>query len=191
VVNLKSKKLSVVSMLILVVSAVLIAISMTFPWWRLLLVAPQYPEGLNIIVYTNKLEGQLDIINNLNHYIGMRDFSAKTFPELSYLNILIGGLAALTLVVALLRRKIFLYVLIGLFVVGGVVGFLDLYNALHTFGTQLDPHAPIKIKPFVPPVVGENHFANFTTHSYLGTGAYFIILAFILTLIPLWKDRKK
>lgn len=189
-INLKGKRLSIASSIIIACSAVLIGVSIIFPWWKLLLLAPQYPEGLNIIVFTNKLEGQLDVINNLNHYIGMKDFSAKTFPELSYLNYLIGGLAILTLIVALLRRKTLLYVLIGLFVIGGLVGFLDLYNALHTFGTQLDPHAPIKIKPFVPPIVGENHFANFTTHSYLGKGAYLIIVAFILTLIPLWKDRK-
>ncbi|HJV31524.1 MAG TPA: hypothetical protein VJ558_04960 [Bacillales bacterium] len=188
---MNGKKLSITSSIILVCSAVLIGISMIFPWWKLLLVAPQYPEGLNIIVYTNKLEGQLDVINNLNHYIGMKDFSEKTFPELSYLNYLIGGLAALTLVVGLLRRKLFLYMLIGLFLVGGLLGVYDLYQALHTFGTDLDPHAPIKIDPFVPPMVGENHFANFTTHSYLGKGAYFVIIAFILTLIPLWKDRKK
>jgi hypothetical protein len=190
VVNLNGKKLSVVSSLILACSAVFIGLSLFFPWWRLLLYAPQYPEGLNIIVYPNKLEGQIDIINGLNHYIGMANFDEKSFPELSYMSYLVGGLAVLTLLVGLLRRKSFLYMLIGLFLVGGLIGFFDLYHALHTFGTHLSLKAPIKIKPFVPPMVGENHFANFTTHSYLGKGAYFVVLAFILTLIPIWKDRK-
>lgn len=188
---MNSKKLSMTSSVILICSAILIGLSTIFPWWRLLLYAPQYPEGLNIIVYPNRLEGQLDIINGLNHYIGMKNFSEASFPELAYLTYLIAGLAVLTLVVGLLRKKLFLYMLIGLFLVGGLLGAYDLYQALHTFGTQLDPHAPIKIKPFVPPMVGENHFANFTTYSYLGKGAYFIVLAFLLTLIPLWKDRKQ
>ena len=153
--------------------------------------APQYPEGLSIIVYPNKLDGQLDVINNLNHYIGMSNFSEKSFPELSYLSYVIGGLAALTFIVALLRRKLYLYILIALFLIGGLLGVYDLFHWLNTFGTNLSPEAPIKIKPFVPPVVGQNHFANFTTYSYLGKGTYMIIVAFILTLIPLWKDRKK
>jgi copper chaperone NosL len=189
-VYLNSKKLSMTSSLLLISSAILIGLSSLFPWWKLLLYAPQYPEGLNIIVYPNKLEGQIDIINGLNHYIGMQNFSEKSFPELAFLNYLIIGLAVLTLIVGLLRRKSFLYMLIGLFLVGGLLGVYDLYQALHTFGSNLDPHAPIKIKPFVPPMVGENHFANFTTHSYLGKGAYLIVLSFVLTLIPLWKDRK-
>ena len=186
-----AKKLSILSSLLLAASAVLIGVSILFPWWELLLYAPQYPEGLSIIVYPTKLDGKLDIINNLNHYIGMANFSEKSFPELRFLSYLIGGLAVLTLIVALLRRKLYLYILIGLFVIGGGLGVFDLLHWLNTFGTQLSPDAPIKIKPFVPPVIGQNHFANFTTYSYLGKGAYLIVLSFILTLIPLWKDRKQ
>ena len=59
--------------------------------------APQYPEGLNIIVYPNKLEGEIDIVNGLNHYIGMENFSEENFPELAYLSYLVIGLAAITL----------------------------------------------------------------------------------------------
>ncbi len=184
------KKFSLVSSLLLIGSALLVVASLFVPWWKLLLYAPQYPEGLDIIVFPNKLEGKLDIINNLNHYIGMSNFDEKSFPELGYLSYLIGGLAALTFIVALLRKKLFLYVLIAVFFIGGALGVWDLYHWLHTFGTNLSPEAPIKIKPFVPPVVGKNHFANFTTYSYLGTGAYLIVVSFILTLIPLWKDRK-
>lgn len=51
--------------------------------------------------------------------------------------------------------------------------------------------APIEMEPFVPPIIGENVVANFTTYSLLGTGAYLVIAAFILLLIPLWKDRKQ
>ncbi|MDP4084183.1 MAG: hypothetical protein Q8934_06160 [Bacillota bacterium] len=188
---MNGKKLSIISTLSLIGSSILIGVSLLFPWWELFLYAPQYPEGLDIIVYTNKLRGKLDIINTLNHYIGMSDFSEKSFPELSYLIYLIAGLAILTLIVAILRKKSFLYMLIGIFVIGGIIGVFDLYHWLHTFGTDLDPKAPLRIKPFVPPVIGKNRFANFTTYSYLGKGAYLIIVAFLLTLIPLWKDRKQ
>ncbi|MEH7436154.1 hypothetical protein V7182_01560 [Neobacillus drentensis] len=185
-----SKKLSLVSALLLGVSAILIAVSLFFPWWKMVFIAPQYPEGLNIIVYPNKLEGQIDIVNGLNHYIGMANFSEENFPELSYLPYLIGGLAVLTLLTALLRKKSVLYGLISLFVIGGTLGVIDLHSALKKFGTNLSPEAPIKIDPFVPPILGHNTIANFQTTSLLGMGTYLVIAAFILLLIPLWKDRK-
>jgi hypothetical protein len=186
----KTKKLSVISSLLLVTSTILIVISLFFPWWKMVFVAPQYPEGLNIIVYPNKLEGEIDIVNGLNHYIGMANFSEKNFPELAYLPYLVGGLAVLTLLTALLRKKSILFGLIGIFVIGGGLGVYDLHHALKKFGTNLSPEAPIKMDPFVPPILGHNTVANFQTNSLLGLGTYLVIAAFILLLIPLWKDRK-
>jgi hypothetical protein len=193
VVNLNgtNKKLSVISSLLIAASALLIVTSIFFPWWQMIFYAPQYPEGLNIIVYPDRLEGQIDIVNGLNHYIGMDKFSPENFPELGYLRYLVIGLAAVTIVTALLRKKVVLYVLIGIFVLAGIAGVYDLSSALHDFGTNLSPTAPIKIEPFVPPIIGHNTVANFVTNSMLGTGTYLIIGAFILLLIPLWKDRKK
>lgn len=188
---MNEKKLSVLSSLLLVIAACIIIAAMFLPWWGMKFFAPQYPEGLNIIVYPHKLEGEIDIINGLNHYIGMKEFSAENFPELNYLPYLIGGMAALTFVTALLRRRSLLYSLIGLFVIGGSLGVFDLYRWLKNFGTELSPTAPIKVDPFIPPIVGENTIANFITNSYLGTGSYLVVVAFILILIPLWKDRKK
>ncbi|MCM3567124.1 hypothetical protein [Neobacillus mesonae] len=185
------KRLSLVSSLLIGLSSVLMIVSIFFPWWKMLFFAPQYPEGLNIIVYPNKLAGEIDIINGLNHYIGMSNFGAENFPELSYLIYIIIGLAAVTLITALLRNKKILYGLISLLVIGGLIGVVDLYSALKKYGTNLDPHAPIKMDPFVPPIIGDNTVANFTTHSMLGTGIYFVIAAFLLLLIPLWKDRVK
>jgi hypothetical protein len=186
----KTNKLSVVSSILIVVSAILIVTSLFFPWWQMIFFAPQYPEGLNIIVYPNKLEGQIDIVNGLNHYIGMDNFSEENFPELSYLAYLVGGLAVITLLTALIRKKSVLYGLVGLIAIGGVLGVVDLRKALHDFGTNLSPQAPIKIDPFVPPILGHNTVANFVTNSVLGPGSYLLIAAFILLLIPLWKDRK-
>ena len=188
---MKAKKLSLVSSLLIALAAVLVALSIFFPWWQMVFFAPQYPEGLNIIVYPNKLEGEIDIVNGLNHYIGMENFSEENFPELAYLSYLVIGLAVITLVTAIVRRKAMLYGLIGLFVIGGTLGVLDLLAALKKFGTNLSPTAPIKIDPFVPPILGHNTVANFVTESILGYGTYFLIAAFILLLIPLWKDRKR
>ncbi|WP_308314931.1 hypothetical protein [Bacillus sp. V33-4] len=190
-ITLKQQRLSGISSLFVVCAAILVAASIFFPWWRMEFFAPQYPEGLNIIVYPNKLDGQIDIVNGLNHYIGMAEFSEENFPELSYLAYIIGGLALLTLATALLRRKSILYGLIAVFMVGGLLGVYDLYRWLNNFGTNLSPTAPIKVDPFVPPMLGENQIANFITTSYLGIGSYLIMAAFILIVIPLWKDRRR
>lgn len=184
-------KISGPSSLILVMSACLLAASIFFPWWRMEFVAPQYPEGLNIIVFPNKLEGEIEIVNGLNHYIGMRGFSEENFPELTYLVYIIGGLAGFTLLTAIIRRKSLLVVLLTAFIIGGILGIWDLNRWLYDFGTNLSPKAPIKIDPFVPPILGENTIANFITYSSLQTGSYLVLAAFMLALIPLWKDRRK
>lgn len=188
---MKKSQLSIGPSLLLIVASVLIAVSIFFPWWGMKFFAPQYPEGLNIIVYPNKLDGEIDIVNGLNHYIGMKGFSEENFPELQFLPYVIWGLAILVFLTAILRKKSVLFGTIGLFIIGGILGVWDLYRWLKDFGTNLDPMAPIDIDPFVPPIIGENQLANFITHSYLGTGSYFVIAAFVLLLIPLWKDLKK
>ncbi|MFE8701935.1 hypothetical protein ACFYKX_15140 [Cytobacillus sp. FJAT-54145] len=185
------KRLSFISSALLVLASLLIAGSIFFPWWAMNFIAPQYPEGLDIIVYPNKLEGEIEIVNGLNHYIGMKGFSEENFPELTFLPYVISGLALMVLITAILRRKSLLYGVIGLFAVGGLLGVWDLNRWLKDFGTNLDPTAPIEIEPFVPPMLGENTLANFITNSYLGFGSYMVLAAFLLLLIPLWKDRRK
>src|SRR5690625_6441706 len=73
--------LSTRSMILLLFAAALFIISVQFPWWKMDFFAPQYPEGLDIIVYPNEVTGDIDIINNLNHYIGMKEFSTESFPR--------------------------------------------------------------------------------------------------------------
>ncbi|MEH7074807.1 hypothetical protein [Neobacillus drentensis] len=186
-----SNSLSISSVISLCLASILLIASIFFPWWGMRFFAPQYPEGLDIIVYPYKMTGDIDIVNGLNHYIGMKGFGEDNFPELKYLPYLIGGLALLTLVTALLRQKSVLYGLIGLFVIGGALGIYDIYRWLRNYGTKLDPRAPIKVDPFIPPILGENKLANFVTESYFTYGSFILGAAFLCTLFPLWRDRKK
>ncbi|KOP71742.1 hypothetical protein ACFFHH_14400 [Cytobacillus solani] len=186
-----SKKLSIGSMLSLIIAAALLVTSLFFPWWGMKFFAPQYPEGLDIIVYPYTLAGDIDIVNGLNHYIGMTEFSNESFPELPYMKYLVIGLAIIILMIGFLRKKKLLYVGIGLFTIGGILGIYDMKRWLKKFGTELDPKAPIELDPFVPPIIGENTIANFVTNSYFTTGAFILGAAFICTLIPLWLERKK
>ena len=172
-----STKLPVVSRILLLVGAIFLGISILLPWWGLELKAPQYPEGLSIVVHPSKLSGELDIINNLNHYIGMMEISEEGFPELKYIPFIIGGLVALIVLNIILGYRKLAYIICLLFIIGGALGIYDMYHWLNTFGTNLDPNAPIEVDPFIPPVIGDNTLANFTTHSSFRIGFYFLVLS--------------
>ena len=56
-----------------------------FPMWSISLDAPQYPEGLELLIFANKIGGDVDIINGLNHYIGMKTMHTEDFFEFTVL----------------------------------------------------------------------------------------------------------
>ncbi|MES4787742.1 MAG: hypothetical protein C4294_20195, partial [Nitrospiraceae bacterium] len=66
----------------LALAAGLLLYSMTLPWWRIVLHAPQYPKGLQIVVYLTWLEGDVAEIDTLNHYIGMKPIDEDEIVEL-------------------------------------------------------------------------------------------------------------
>jgi Na+/alanine symporter len=68
-----SNKIKAVSKACLVICAVALSIILVVPMWRIELNAPQYPEGLKLLIFANRLAGNVDIINGLNHYIGMKN----------------------------------------------------------------------------------------------------------------------
>src|SRR5262249_18454284 len=51
------------------------------PIWAMKLWAPQYREGLSLTIYTNAIKGDLQSINTLNHYVGMKHITAEDFKE--------------------------------------------------------------------------------------------------------------
>ena len=118
------KKLSVASrILVAFATGALIAVFF-LPAWRIDLYAPQYPEGLVLKISANGLGGDVDIINGLNHYIGMRTMHTEDFIEFKILPFMIGGLIALALLAALINRKRFYYFYIALFLVMAVVSII-------------------------------------------------------------------
>ncbi|MDQ7033492.1 MAG: hypothetical protein Q9P01_01260 [Anaerolineae bacterium] len=61
------------------IAAGLLLGSIPFPYWGLILEAPQYPDGLEMRVFVNEMTGDEDPtldevseIDGLNHYIGMQ-----------------------------------------------------------------------------------------------------------------------
>ncbi|HQE13220.1 MAG TPA: hypothetical protein PLQ78_10750, partial [Flavipsychrobacter sp.] len=66
-----NNKISARSKWLLFIAAAALVVSLFVPLWSIYLDAPQYPEGLSLQIWANKIAGDVDIINGLNHYIGM------------------------------------------------------------------------------------------------------------------------
>ena len=52
-------------------AAILMVASIFLPYWSLDLAAPQYPKGLRIHAYVDRVEGDVVEIDAWNHYIGL------------------------------------------------------------------------------------------------------------------------
>lgn len=180
----------------LIIAAILLAISIFVPLWYIDLDAPQYPEGLKLQIYPDKLAGDVDIINGLNHYIGMQTLHAENFIEFKVLPYIIGFFAVLSLIVALIGNRKFLYVLLGLFVVFGIVAMYDFWKWEYDYGHNLDPTAAIQVPgmAYQPPLIGFKQLLNFGAYSFPDVGGWLFIGAGLLMLIAVileWKRAKK
>ena len=151
--------------------------SFWLPLWKIHLTAPQYPEGLVMFIGQKHLTGDVDIINGLNHYIGMRHIKEDQFPELTYMTGLVIGIIISGLVLAVIGRR---WLFAGwYFIFLGVAAF-GIYRFWHweyVYGHNLDPNAAIKIEGvnYQPPLIGCKQLLNFTACSFPTWGAILIM----------------
>jgi len=172
-------------------AAILLIISIFLPYWKMDLAAPQYPKGLHITAYANRLVGDLNEINGLNHYIGMRPLEEAAQFEKSVSIIAIASLSLLMLAAIFVHTKwVVLLVIPAIFM--PILFLVDLQWWMRQFGTHLDPAAPLSnaIKPFVPSVLGSGKIAQFETLASPGAGLYLATLASILVIVGLYFHRK-
>jgi hypothetical protein len=176
-------------------SLLLLALYVT-PLWRIELHAPQYPEGLGLRIWVDRIAGakpnDLNSINGLNHYIGMHAIEPDDFPELRIMPWILGGLVASGLMVALLGRRGPLYGWLQLIVLGAVAGLVDFYRWGYAYGHELDEHAAIKVPgmSYQPPVIGSKQLLNFEASSWPDLGAWIaaLVVAIGLTVVVLeWR----
>jgi hypothetical protein len=169
-------------------SLLLLAVYVT-PLWRIQLIAPQYPEGLGLRIWVNQITGlkpgDLNSINGLNHYIGMRAIEPDTIPELRYMPQLLACAVVAGLLVALIGRRGVLYAWAVLFTAGAVAGLGDFWKWGYEYGHQLDPHAAIKVPgmSYQPPVIGSKQLLNFHATSWPDIGGWILIAALGCVLV--------
>lgn len=192
-----NNKISLLSKILLVLAAGFLAFSVTVPIWQIDLDAPQYPEGLNLKIHANKLAGDVDIINGLNHYIGMKTLHAEDFIEFTVLPYIIGFFALFSLVAAILGNKKILYTLLTMFVLFGIIAMVDFWRWEYNYGHDLDPHAAIIVPgmAYQPPLIGFKQLLNFGAYSVPDTGGWLFIGSGVLMLLAFIKEsnlfRKK
>lgn len=196
-VRFLQQPLNLASRALLLAAAVAVGASVLFPLWKMHLVAPQYAEGLELQIYAWKIQGgglggnDLNEINNLNHYIGMKPIHQADFTEMQILPFMFGVFFLLALRAAVLgemRSVLDLFVLASWF---GVFSIGSFYYRLYTYGHDLDHKAAVTIEPFTPLIFGTQRIANFTQSSYPQWGTYLLWLFMALLLAAMWYSRKE
>lgn len=157
-----------------------------FPMWRITLTAPQYPDGITLYIWVDRLAGDqpgtLQNINILNHYVGMQAIEPDEIPELGYFPYIIGGMLLLGLITTIVDRPGWYIGWVTLLLVLCVAGLYDFYQWEYLYGHQLDPTAPIKIpgQAYQPPLIGKARILNFTAASWPSLGGILAGLSVIL-----------
>lgn len=180
---MKTKLSGITKLLLLLAAAGLIVVLYT-PIWRIDLDAPQYPEGLNLKIHANGLRGNVDIINGLNHYIGMKTLHNEDFVEFKILPYAIIFFAVLFALTALINKRSFLSIAFLLFVAFGVLAMYDFWRWEYNYGHNLDPNAAIVVPgmSYDPPLIGFKQLLNFGAYSIPDTGGWIFIGAGVLLL---------
>ena len=170
------------------------------PAWRIDLFAPQYPEGLTMNIWINGLSGDVDVINGLNHYIGMKHITVGMFPEFKFLPYVVGFFMLLGMLVAITGNRRFLLVYLVLTAIGGILAMWDFYNWGYDYGHNLDPKAPIQVPglSYQPPLLGHKRLLNFDAYSFPHVGGWVVIGAAMLAFgvwftewYLAWRKKKK
>ncbi len=178
-----------------------------FPLWNIMLGAPQYPEPLGMNIHIDGIQGasEFDIqnIDGLNHYIGMRHIpKAEDMWEFSTFPLVIGGMVALGVLIGLLGffGKVNYKWFLGWFVLMSILGVLGMYdfNAwMVDYGTNLDPNAIMKLTnldgtpmSYKPPLFGHAKMLNFDVTSLPHAGGYMMFVGMMLTVVAFFIGKR-
>lgn len=178
------------------VVVMIFASSYSQPVWVTSFTAPQYPQGLRLEVYLDRVTGDTNEVNILNHYVGMRPIEKMAPVERSVAFILLALVCVLAIGAATFPRTLWQVMLILPLVLFPLGMLIDLYAWLWYAGHSLDPTSPLSmtVKPFTPKLIGEQRIANFDVTSGLGLGAYLQLAGAALLLgaaVVGWRLSKK
>ncbi|PKA15852.1 hypothetical protein [Leptospira haakeii] len=191
------KKISKMNRL-LILGVGLLFVSVYFlPIWHISLAAPQYPEGLGMKIWIDKITGSstydLQNINLLNHYIGMHEIVSESVPELLFMPYVLGFLI-FGAFVTFLHPKVYLIVLgILNIVILGILGMYDFWRWEYNYGHNLNPEAPIVVPgmAYQPPLLGCKEMLNITACSFPSWGGIILFVALGILVWVILDERRR
>ncbi|MEW6653450.1 MAG: hypothetical protein AB1394_08270 [Bacteroidota bacterium] len=178
-------------------AAIILLGAFLFPIWHIDLRAPQYPEGLGLRIWVNQItglkEGDLELINNLNHYIGMKTIHPESIPELKIMPYLVIFFAIAGLLTAMFNKRWIKTVWLVTLLIVLAIGLYDYYLWGYDYGHNLNPTAPIKVPgmSYQPPLIGSKQLLNMNALSIPGIGTIIISIAILLASVSIYLDTKK
>ncbi|MDP6901461.1 MAG: nitrous oxide reductase family maturation protein NosD [Acidimicrobiales bacterium] len=176
---------------LLTLSSILLGSSIFLPYWELKLNAPQYPDGLRVTAWVNRLRGDVQELEGLNHYIGLPSFSDGAVLERSVSIVGIITLAALLLAGHYVHSR-WALCLAGPAVLFPFFFLADLQYWLWNYGHSLDPKAPLShaVGEFTPPIFGTGTIAQFDTFAWPGWGFLMALTASFLAALGMVLHRR-
>ncbi|SNR97941.1 hypothetical protein SAMN06295967_101332 [Belliella buryatensis] len=190
------KKIGSSNRAMVLIAALLMITAYFTPLWQISLWAPQYPEGLNMKIWIDRLSGDVDIINGVNHYIGMKHIGVEMFPEFTYLIYVFAFIIGFGVLAALIARRWAVYTFFSMISLLGIGVLVDMYLWGYDYGHNLDPTAAIKVPgmAYQPPLLGYKELLNFLAYSGPDTGGWIIAFSGMLMVIVIIRgyieDRK-
>jgi hypothetical protein len=171
------KHLTLSSRVLIFLAALALIPTFVVPLWHMTFWAQQYPEGLDLYVYSHDLVGgnkgnDLTEINVLNHYIGMAELRPSDFNELKWIPLVIGLIGVLTLRAATIGsvRSVVDVIVISMYF--GGFSLWTFWYKMQYYGANLDPRASVQVEPFMPPIFGYKQVGQFDVWSYPAMGSY-------------------
>lgn len=174
------------------VAALAMSAAYVLPLWRIELIAPQYPEGLGMLITVDDIEGfkpgDLQSINGLNHYIGMKTIEPESIPELRIMPFILGALIVSGVGVAVAGRRRPLVIWAAVVALTFGAGLADYWKWGYEYGHDLSPTAIIKVPgmTYQPPLIGSKKLLNFTATSWPATGGWILVGSALMTAAALW-----
>lgn len=189
------------SRIVVALAALALAATYYLPLWEITLDAPQYPEGLGMEIWINQIGGQnpgdLQKINNLNHYIGMKQINPESIPELRIMPWIMRVVMVIGLLAAAVGRRSWLLVWLLVFLAVAIAGFVDFYLWGYDYGRNLDAAKAIIKVPgmsYQPPLIGSKKLLNFKAISLPGSAGWIAIGVFAvgaLAWLYEWKRNRQ
>ena len=167
------------------------------PLWKIILLAPQYPDGVEMHIHIDKIDGRdpgtLQNVNILNHYIGMKPIEPDSIPELKILPFIVIGFAVSAFIFALVNHRYVFAFWTAMLIIGGIIGMYDFYLWEYDYGHNLSDDAPMIFEgeSFQPPLIGKKDIINFTAISLPHYGGYMAILSIFLGALATYLKFKK